>query len=218
MIQYTGRSGDDDPVATTATAATNDELLTRHVVEKSVQECLTKVNLTSPYFRLRLSTKEEEDTETIMRLVRGLAVYEKELDNVHVTADDYRRDGGSDEPLFYSVLLEDTAEPATHGKPPYCCGMFVLYFGYELGKGRFLYLEDLFLEEAYRKLGGGSLAMKTLAEMSLGLGCQNFYWVALDWNTPALNLYEKIGAKVQEGVVIARYTNEILREFAKSQG
>ena len=164
MIQYTGRSGDDDPVATTATAATNDELLTRHVVEKSVQECLTEVNLTSPHFRLRLSTREEEVTETIMRLVRGLAVYEKELDNVHVTADDYRRDGGSDEPLFYSVLLEDTAEPATHGKPPYCCGMFVLYFGYELGKGRFLYLEDLFLEEAYRKHGGGSLAMKTLAK------------------------------------------------------
>ena len=203
MIQYTGLSGDD--------AGTN-ELLTRQVVETSVRDCLAVVNLTSPYFRLRLAAKD--DTETIMRLVQGLAVYENELENVHVTTDDYRRDGGSDEPLFFCVLLED-AEHEKNAKP-YCCGMFVLYFGYELGKGRFLYLEDLFLEEAYRKLGGGSLAMKTLAKMSLCLGCQNFYWVALDWNTPALNLYEKIGAKVQESVVIARYTNEVLREFAKS--
>jgi GNAT superfamily N-acetyltransferase len=155
-----------------------------------------------------------EDAETIMRLVQGLAVYENEPDSVHVTTDDYRRDGGSEEPLFFCVLLEDN-ESVKNGKP-HCCGMVFLYFGYELGKGRFLYLEDLYLEEGYRKLGGGSLAMKTLAKMSLGLGCQNFYWMALDWNTPALNLYEKIGGKVQKGVLVARYTNETLREFAAS--
>jgi acetyl-CoA carboxylase carboxyltransferase component len=39
--------------------------------------------------------------------------------------------------------------------------------------------------------------------------------VALDWNTPALNLYKKIGAKVQEGVLTTRYSGEALKSFAK---
>jgi len=202
MVEYTGL----------VEATSKDEPLTSDVVTLSVAECLQTVNMTSPHFRFRLASYE--DAETIFRLVRGLAIYEKEPESVHVTSEHYRCDCGSNEPLFFCLLMEDT-DTTKHGES-YCCGMAFVYFGYEFGKGRFLYLEDLFLESEYRKLGGGSLAMKTLAKISLVLGCQNFYWVALDWNTPALNLYDKIGAKIQEGVLMARYSNETLREFSLS--
>lgn len=180
-------------------------------VHQSVEECLSRINEMSTNFRLRLSTGA--DVETIVRLVKGLAIYEEEPDAVNITSDSFLCDGYSDEPLFYCLLLEDAKTPA--GPNAYCCGMAFFYFGYELGRGRFLYLEDLFIEYAHRKRGGGSLAMKSLARISLALNCENFYWVALDWNTPALNLYEKIGAKVQEGVLISRYTDDKLRSFAR---
>jgi GNAT superfamily N-acetyltransferase len=204
MIKYTGATEEDiKPV--------DSKMLSRPVVHDSVRECLAAVNgaTSNNNFRFRLSTGE--DVDTIARLVQGLAIYEKEPDAVNVTTENYRCDGGSNEPLFYCLLLEDV-----EGTKPYCCGMAFIFFGYELGRGRFLYLEDLYLEEAYRKRGGGSLAMKSLATISLALECQNFYWVALDWNAPALNLYEKIGAKVQKGVLIARFTDQTLKSFANA--
>lgn len=208
MIKYTGTSEDD------AIKPVECKMLSRPIVHDSVKECLAVVNAASSnnHFRFRLSTGD--DVDTIARLVQGLAVYEKEPDAVNVTPENYRCDGGSNEPLFYCLLLEDADVP--EGTEPYSCGMAFIYFGYELGKGRFLYLEDLYLEDAYRKRGGGSLAMKSLARICLALGCQNFYWVALDWNTPALNLYEKIGAKVQKSVSTVRFTDETLRSFANA--
>jgi GNAT superfamily N-acetyltransferase len=207
MVKYTGATEEDiKPV--------DYKMLSLPVVHDSVKECLAAVNgaTSNNNFRFRLSTGN--DVDTIARLVQGLAVYEKEPDAVNVTSENYRCDGGSNEPLFYCLLLEDASSPA--GTKPHSCGMAFIYFGYELGRGRFLYLEDLYLEEAYRKQGGGSLAMKSLARICLALGCQNFYWVALDWNTPALNLYEKIGAKVQKGLLMARFTDETLQSFANA--
>jgi GNAT superfamily N-acetyltransferase len=156
-----------------------------------------------------------EDAKNIARLVQGLAIYEKEPDAVNCTLDDYILDGGGKEPLFYCLLLDyyekDSADASRH-----TCGMAFMYFGYVLSQGRFLYLEDLFLEEAYRKQGGGTLILQTLAEIGLHLDCSQFYWTALDWNSPALNLYEKVGAKIQKGLQISRYTGTSLRTFAES--
>ena len=41
--------------------------------------------------------------------------------------------------------------------------------------------------------------MKALAVVAQSLGCTCMKWQALDWNTPALNFYDKIGAKVDKG-------------------
>lgn len=206
MITYTGATTEE------INSSRDETMLSLPLVHQSVKQCLATVNDASSNnnFRFRLATGA--DVDTIARLVQGLAVYEKEPDAVNVTSHHYLCDGGSDEPLFYCLLLEDAKSPP--GSESYCCGMAFFYFGYESGRGRFLYLEDLYLEDAYRKLGGGSLAMKSLARICLALDCQNFYWVALDWNTPALNLYEKIGAKVQQGVLTVRFTNDKLKSFA----
>jgi GNAT superfamily N-acetyltransferase len=202
MVNYAGVSEGQSNVM--------EHNFSRTFVEQTVTECLAAgVNeSTDTKFRLRLASGD--DVNTIVRLVQGLAVYEKEPDAVNLTAEHYLLDGGSEEPLFYCLMLDYV----DGDKPVYTCGMSFLYFGYILGEGRFLYLEDLFLEEAYRKRGGGSLAMKSLARLSTALGCTQFLWVALDWNTPALNLYKKIGAKVQEGVFTTRYGGEALKSFA----
>jgi GNAT superfamily N-acetyltransferase len=44
-------------------------------------------------------------------------------------------------------------------------------FGYDFGKGRFLYLEDLFIEKLYRGNGGGSLIIATLTSVANSVGC-----------------------------------------------
>ena len=196
-------------------------------VEKKVTECLSSQSKRHSNFNLRLAARNnQEDADSIAKLVQGLAIYEKEPDAVNCTSNDYLLDGGGSQPLFYCILLDyyDTTDGDGDNKRKVVattaatttCGMAFIYFGYSLKEGPFLYLEDLFLQEAYRKKGGGSLALQSLADIGLKLNCNQFYWTALNWNTPALNLYDKIGAKVQDGLKISRFTNNALELFSQS--
>ena len=199
----------------------------------TMSQCLDLINASSmatksPY-TLRLATTAE-DVNSICRLVKGLAIYEKEPDSVNIGSKEYTVDGGFKqqgggndnndgkvEPLFYCILL-DHHDPDSHETTT--CGMAFIYFGYALSAddngGNFLYLEDLFIEENYRKGGAGTLVMKSLAFISLKLDSKKMCWVALDWNTPALNFYYKIGAIVEQEIKLTRYANESLHKFVSS--
>jgi GNAT superfamily N-acetyltransferase len=138
-----------------------------------------------------------------------------------VSPQDYFRDGEkSVDPLFYCLLADfcnvekdgdDKTATATTTKT---CGMGFIFFGYEYGQGPFIYLEDLYIDEACRGFGGGKLMMKELARIALKLGCVKLSWSALDWNTPALTFYEKIGAVVEENKKLTRFCGEALVLFA----
>jgi RimJ/RimL family protein N-acetyltransferase len=171
--------------------------------------------------RLRLA-ESPEDVGIVGRLVQGLADFEKEPDAVRVTAEHYRMDGGfnavgKDPPLFYCLLMDDAVAEKSGGQPPYTFGMALINVQESLEGGLFVYLEDLFIEEPYRGMGGGSLAMAALARVSVSLGCSKMVWQALDWNTPALAFYGKLGAKVQAGLETLRYTGTALQEFANGE-
>jgi GNAT superfamily N-acetyltransferase len=212
------RQAMDKYVSESAAAAPGEQVkvfdgaLNRSLVQAATNDCLASMNQSKNYqFQLRLAATKT-DAGTILGLVHGLAVFEKEPDAVNMTVDDYIRDGfDSDQPLFYCLLLDHTDE---QGKV-HTAGMALVYFGYTLGEGRFLYLEDLFLEEAYRKMSGGSMAMQALARIGQACKCQRLYWQALDWNTPALSFYGKIGAKVREGELTSRYDGDSLKKFAQ---
>lgn len=179
-----------------------------------IQSCLIEHRAKDPAKKLRLRLATEQDLPILERLVRGLAEFEREPDAVHVTQEHYRRDGfpaagTSACPLFYCLLLEDTATNAP-------CGMAFIYVAHSISLGgKFVYLEDLFIEEEYRGLGGGKAVMEALACICIALGCKKFVWQALDWNTPALNFYANIGGKVQEGLLTSRFAGEALKEFCK---
>jgi GNAT superfamily N-acetyltransferase len=173
------------------------------------EEALATIDNNGSKFRLRLAT--EQDLDAISRLVHGLAVYEDKPDAVHVTKDHYRSDGFATEPpLFYCVLLDSDAD----NDSSYTCGMAFCYVARKRKDGMFLYLEDLFIEEDYRGAGAGMVVMRALANVALSTGCDKMVWQALDWNKPALNFYSKLGARVVEGLVTARFTGETLKEFA----
>jgi GNAT superfamily N-acetyltransferase len=164
-------------------------------------------------FRLRLATAD--DVKDIDRLVHGLAVFEKEPDAVDTTLDQFRVDGFEELALYHCILVDYIEKEEGTKKPhQHTCAMAFCFMGFHLKRGRFIYLEDLFFEEAYRGKGGGTLVMQTLATVAQSLGCTKVVWQALDWNTPALDFYKKIGAKVQEGLVVSRFVGGKLQEFA----
>ncbi len=161
---------------------------------------------------LQLRRAVESDAKSILKLVHGLAVYEKALHEVHVNEEIYKLDGGGDNPMYHCILLEgEVLEGNVKSKT--VVGMGFFYFGRFINGGRFLYLEDLFIEKEYRGNGFGKAIMYALAEIAQDLNCQNFVWQALDWNTPALNFYRSIGAAVCDGLITLRFDKERIDDY-----
>jgi GNAT superfamily N-acetyltransferase len=77
-----------------------------------------------------------------------------------------------------------------------------------------LYLEDLFVEPAYRGRGYGKALLIHLARIAVARGCGRFEWAVLDWNEAALGFYRALGATVLPDWRITRLTGAALTHLA----
>jgi GNAT superfamily N-acetyltransferase len=134
---------------------------------------------------IRKGTKE--DVSSILSLIKELAVFEKEPDAVIVTEADLLRDGFSENPLYYTFIAEENGE---------VIGMALYYYRYSTWKGKTIHLEDLIVRENKRGTGAGFALYKKIIEQGKLEGVKRIEWNVLDWNTNAINFYEKSGAKV----------------------
>ena len=57
-----------------------------------------------------------------------------------------------------------------------------------------LYLEDLYVRPEHRGTGVGLALLRAVAQEAVRRGAARLDWVVLDWNTPAVGFYERLGA------------------------
>lgn len=130
---------------------------------------------------------ERSDTDTIIELIHALAQYEKEPEAVRITRENVLTHGFGDSPYFHCILAE------WNGR---VIGFAVYFFNFSTWEGQpGLYLEDLFVLPEFRGRGAGKDLMIALAQIARERGCTRFQWQVLDWNTPAIEFYERIGAR-----------------------
>ena len=134
---------------------------------------------------IRKATKN--DMPSVLELIQELATFEKEPDAVVVTADDLIRDGFSENPLFQCFVAEVDGE---------IIGMALYYYRYSTWKGKTIHLEDLIVKESKRGTGAGFALYKEIIKQGKAENVRRIEWNVLDWNTPAIDFYEKSGAKV----------------------
>ncbi len=147
-----------------------------------------------------------EDSALILQLVRDLATYEREPDKVHATLDDIRRDGFGPDPKFKCVVASWDGAPA---------GFALYFYNYSTWQGRpGLYLEDLFVRPAFRKKGIGKALLVYLAQVALRENCGRFQWQVLDWNKPAIDFYQSLGADIMNQWLTVRMEGKELETLA----
>ena len=134
---------------------------------------------------IRKATKN--DMPSVLELIQELATFEKEPDAVVVTVDDLIRDGFSENPLFQCFVAEEENE---------IIGMALYYYRYSTWKGKTIHLEDLIVKENKRGTGAGFALYKEIIKQGKSENVRRIEWNVLDWNTPAIDFYEKSGAKV----------------------
>jgi GNAT superfamily N-acetyltransferase len=79
---------------------------------------------------------------------------------------------------------------------------------------RGLYLEDLYVQPSQRGTGLGTRMLRQLAALAVERQGGRFEWTVLDWNQPAINFYEKMGATVLSDWRVVRITGDALEQLA----
>jgi GNAT superfamily N-acetyltransferase len=132
------------------------------------------------------------DIPALLRLIKELAEFEKEPDAVVIDEKTLLQDGfSSSKPPLFHVLVLDNASGDT-------IGFALCFITYSTWTGRNAYLEDLYITPGARRSGLGTMLIDALTMAAYVSGCARLSWQALDWNTPAVRCYEKLGAKNED--------------------
>lgn len=147
------------------------------------------------------------DIPQILQFIHGLAEYENLLQEVEAT----------------EQRLRETLFPAD-GRPVAECrlafvdnnaaGFAIFFANYStfLAKPG-LYLEDLFVHPEFRGRGVGKALLLELAKLANRRGCGRMEWTVLDWNKPAIDFYESLGAARKTEWQICRLAGAALEKY-----
>ena len=150
------------------------------------------------------------DVAVILRFITELAEYEKAVHEVEATEETLTTSLFGPEAVTGAVILEADGRPA---------GFAIWFYSYSTWQARNgLYLEDLYVSPEFRGAGGGKALLRHLAGIAVARGCGRFEWSVLDWNEPAIKVYDAIGAKPQTEWIRYRLAGDDLNAFASSAG
>ena len=149
-----------------------------------------------------------DDVPQIFHFIRELAIYEKALDEVATDEAMLHKALFGAQPRAYPLICELDGQPA---------GFAIYFYNFSTWLGKYgIFLEDLYVSPEFRGHGAGKALLQFLARKAVEEGCGRFEWNVLDWNEPAIKLYEAFGAIPMSEWVGYRLHGEALEAFAKA--
>jgi GNAT superfamily N-acetyltransferase len=157
---------------------------------------------------LHIRSANVDDAALLRTMIRELAEFEHNLEWVSIREEDLARDGFGANPRFRALIAEWEDQPAG----------YALFFGYySTWVGRGLFLEDLFVREAFRGRGIGTALLAEVARIAVGEDCYGIHWEVLNWNQKAIELYTALGAEFRDPWRPVLLTGDALQKLAKKR-
>jgi GNAT superfamily N-acetyltransferase len=145
---------------------------------------------------------QRADVPLLFSLVRELADYERAPEAVT----------GSEELLSEALFGERPAAEALIAEIDGQAAGFALFFQtfstWLCRRG--LWLEDLYVSPSHRGSGVGGALLGHLARTAVQRGCGRIEWAVLEWNTPAVSFYARLGAERLDEWRVFRLSGESL--------
>lgn len=156
---------------------------------------------------LRITPATERDVPLILDFIKKLAEYEKLSHEVVATEDLLRKALFGDHPAAEVLLAYWSDKPA---------GFAVYFRNFSTFLSRpGIYLEDLFVEPAFRGRGIGKALLARVANIASERGCGRLNWAVLDWNRPAIDFYRSLGAVPLGDWTVFRLAGDSLTRLAE---
>lgn len=157
---------------------------------------------------MNIRVGQKEDMASVLSLIQELAEFEKEPDAVIVTVEDLIRDGFGEHPLFHVFVAETDSE---------IVGIAFFYYRYSTWKGKIIHLEDLIVKNNMRGKGVGYALYSEIIKQAQKDKVKRIDWNVLDWNTPAIDFYEKTGARVLKEWHVAQMDEAGIADFIENR-
>jgi GNAT superfamily N-acetyltransferase len=130
----------------------------------------------------------EADVPELVAMIRELAEYEQLADQMTATEDDLARTlFAPDAHVFDTVVEDGDGGLAGHA-------LWFRTFSTFLGKTG-IWLEDLYVRPAHRRRGLATALIDHLRGQTSG----RLEWEVLEWNQPAMDFYQQLGARPMAG-------------------
>lgn len=156
-----------------------------------------------------LRSARPDDVPAIFELISGLAEYEKLSHQVTGSIELLKEHLFGTHPYAEVILAE------SDGKAVGFALFFHNYSTFLTKPG--IYLEDIFVQPEYRRRGIGKALIIQVAQLAVQRGCGRFEWSVLDWNQPAIDFYQQMGASVLKEWRICRVTGEALTQLSQTE-
>ncbi len=157
---------------------------------------------------MQIRPATEADVELLFGLILELASYEKLSDAVSGDVEVLRRTL-FEQRAAEALLIEDGSEAIGYAI------FFTTFSSFECRSG--IWLEDVYVRPEHRRGGIGRALMEHLAALALERGHVRLDWCALDWNEPALEFYEQLGATRLEEWRMFRLDQTGMRRLGEPQ-
>jgi GNAT superfamily N-acetyltransferase len=156
-----------------------------------------------------------DDVALMFGWVVELAEYERARDQVDGTPELLEEALFGPRPTAEALI----AQTRNGDEPPTPAGFALFHLTFSTWESRpGIWLEDLYVPPQHRRAGVGGALLSELARITVARGYARLEWAALDWNTPALDFYAKIGAARLEEWRLHRLDREALARVAASAG
>jgi|SRR3989344_4165377 len=142
----------------------------------------------------------EKDLPALLLLVRELAIFEKSPESVENSIEKMTLE----KDLFKFFLAESNGEAV---------GMVVYFFAYSTWVGKTLYVDDLYVREAYRGQKIGTSLLREIFQIAKSEDCGRLRWQVSDSNEGAKDFYKKKGAKITNKLLNCDFNKASIAQF-----
>jgi GNAT superfamily N-acetyltransferase len=152
---------------------------------------------------IRYATKA--DIPRIHQLIKDLAEYEKAPLEAKATPEQIEQSIFGDNPVAYCHVAEDNGQVV---------GISIWFLNYSTWVGKpGIYLEDLYVDPAYRGKGYGLAFLKVLGKICVERDYERLQWWVLDWNQPSIDFYKSLGAVPMDEWTVYRVSGDALKKL-----
>ena len=154
--------------------------------------------------KITVREAQEKDMTDVINLIKELAEFEKEPNEVEIDSIILVNDGFGKNSYFKCFVAENKN---------IIIGAAIIYNRYSTWKGRTIHLEDLIVTENMRTNGVGTLLLDKVVNYAKNLKVKRVSWEVINWNEKAIKFYLNKGALIKQDWSIVHLNSKALKNY-----